>query len=234
MLSTPTPAVSARGLGKRFGRHWAVAHLDLEIASGDSLVIAGANGSGKTTLLRLVAGLLRPTSGELSVDGLDTTQDTLAIRRRLSLVSHRTYLYDRLTALESMQIWNRLAGRHHDDETLIGLLEEVALADRRRSTVDTFSAGMRKRLALARARLEQPSILLLDEPFAALDVSGQELVEAWVARGREGGQTVLVASHHLERAAQLCRTAMLMRSGQHVWSGPASDLPAAFARAHAS
>ncbi len=232
MPETPPAAVRARGLGKRFGRHWAVAHIDLEIAAGDSVVVAGSNGSGKTTLLRLVSGLLSPSEGELFVDGLDVATETLEVRRRLSLVSHRTYLYERLTALESLRMWARLSNHPHDETRLVALLEEVDLVDRRHSTVDTFSAGMRKRLALARSRIEAPSILLLDEPFAALDVPGQALVEAWVEKGRDRGQTVVVASHNLERAAQLCRTAILMRAGQQIWNGPAAELPRAFAKAH--
>ncbi|HVR27945.1 MAG TPA: heme ABC exporter ATP-binding protein CcmA [Thermoanaerobaculia bacterium] len=215
-------------MGRRFGRSWALAHCDLEVAPGESLLVAGANGSGKTTLLRLLAGLLRPTAGSVEVFELDPRARRLACRRRLSLVSHQAFLYERLSALESLRLWARVLGRRRDDATLGELLEEVGLAARRDSPVATFSAGMRKRLSLARARLEEPDLLLLDEPFAALDVPGQRLVERWIAESLGRGVTVLLASHQLEQAAALCRRAIVLDRGQIEWHGAAADAAARF------
>ena len=190
--------------------------------------MAGANGSGKTTLLRLLAGLLRPTTGSIELFDLDPRTRRLACRRRLSLVSHHAFLYERLSALESLRLWARVLGRRRDDATLVGLLEEVGLAARRDSAVQTFSAGMRKRLSLARARLEAPDLLLLDEPFAALDAAGQRLVERWIAESVERGATVLLASHQLEQAAALCRRAVVLGRGQIEWEGPATEAAGRF------
>jgi heme ABC exporter ATP-binding subunit CcmA len=215
-------------LGRRFGRGWALAHCDLEVAAGESLLVAGANGSGKTTLLRLLAGLLRPTVGSIEVFDLDPRTRRLAVRRRLSLISHHAFLYERLTALESLRLWARILGVPSDDETLIALLEEVGLADRRHGTAETFSAGMRKRLSLARARLEDSDLLLLDEPFAALDVAGQRLVERWIGDALARGSTVLLASHQLEQAAALCTRAIVLERGQIAWVGDAADAAARF------
>lgn len=229
--SSSPPVVVTKGLGKRFGTRWALAHLDLEIEGGQALLVAGSNGSGKTTLLKLIAGLYRPTAGSLTVRGLDPVGDRLQNRRALSMVGHHSCLYERLSALESLRFWARALGRPSADSELIELLGEVGLAERRNSPVSTYSAGMRKRLALARSRLEDPSILLLDEPFAALDVAGQRQVEAWVERGRKSGMTIVLASHQLEQAAAVCDRAIVLEHGQIAWMGDARNLPSAFERA---
>jgi heme ABC exporter ATP-binding subunit CcmA len=227
--SSCAPALRATALGKRFGRRWALAHLDLEVESGESVLIAGPNGSGKTTLLKLIAGLYRPTSGTIELQGLCVFKHRLACRQHLSLVGHSSYLYERMTAVETMRLWASILGRSGGDERLDGLLDEVGLAARRDSRVGTFSAGMKKRLALARSRLEQPSLLLLDEPFAALDVDGQQQVESWIRHGRDEGKTIIVASHQLQQASRLCDRGVLLDQGQAIWRGAAADLPAAFA-----
>jgi heme ABC exporter ATP-binding subunit CcmA len=221
-------ALRAHGLGRRFQRSWALAHCDLEVAAGDTLLVAGANGSGKTTLLRLAAGLLRPTTGEVSVFGLEPRARRQACRRRLSLVSHHAFLYERLTAIESLRLWARILGGDRSDGALAALLEEVGLAERANDQVHTFSAGMRKRLTLARARLERPDLLLLDEPFAALDVPGQRLVEGWIRDSAARGVTVVLASHQLEQAATLCRRAIVLVRGQIEWEGSAAEAPGRF------
>ncbi len=217
-------AIETRGLGRRFGRHWALAHVDLEVAAGEVLLLAGANGSGKTTLLRLLAGLSRPTVGRVRIFGLDPQRERLACRRQLSMVSHHSFLYDRLTALETLRVWARLLTRPAGDEPLLELLETVGLAERRDHLVGGFSAGMRKRLTLLRSRLEEPRLVLLDEPLAALDAAGKRLVESWVAEHRGRGTTVVMASHALERMSRLCDRALYLRQGQVVWEGPGSEL----------
>ena len=221
-------AIRAQRLGRRFQRSWALAHCDLEVSAGEALLVAGANGSGKTTLLRLAAGLLRPTTGSIEVFGLEPRTRRQACRRRLSLVSHHTFLYERLTALESLRLWARILGHDRSDRALGALLDEVGLAERADDQVHTFSAGMRKRLTLARARLEQPDLLLLDEPFAALDVPGQRLVERWIRDSAARGVTVVLASHQLEQAATLCRRAIVLARGQIEWEGTAADAAARF------
>jgi heme exporter protein A len=224
MTTEPTAAtcaVETRGLGRRFGRLWALSHLDLEVAAGETVMLAGSNGSGKTTLLRLIAGLLRPTRGEVTVFGKDSVRDRIACRRDVAVVSHHSYLYDRLTALEITRIWARLLGLSTADEDLLEHLAEVGLADRSEVAVGGFSAGMRKRLTLLRARLKRPRLVLFDEPFSALDRQGQNLVEEWMQSFRASGVALIVASHDLERASELCDRAVLLRQGQRVWSGPA-------------
>lgn len=224
-VATSPPAFEARGLGRRFGRRWALAHVDLTVAPGESLLLAGANGSGKTTLLRIAAGLSTPSAGTVRIFGHDPEKERLTCRRLLTLVGHRSYLYDRLTALETLRIWSRLTGAGGTDAELLALLAEVELEPHAHRQVGEFSAGMRKRLTLLRTRLERPRLLLLDEPLAALDAAGKQLVERWIRREREGGAAVIVASHALERMSRICERGLLLEAGQAVWEGPAAELP---------
>lgn len=217
--------VRASDLGRRFGRHWALAHVDLEVSAGETLLLAGANGSGKTTLLRLVAGLLGASRGRLEVLGGDPVRDGAEVRRGLTLVSHATFLYDGLTARETVELWARLRHVPMSAARVGELLEEVGLAERADEPVRQFSAGMRKRLSLARVQIEEPELLLFDEPFAALDPEGQELIESWLARQSGAGRTLLIASHALQRAIPLCRRAIRLEAGQIVWRGEADRLP---------
>lgn len=221
---SPAIAVQAEGLGKRFGRQWALAHCDLTVRAGQTVLLAGANGSGKTTLLRLIAGLYKPTQGRLALFGLDPQVDRQACRRSLSLVGHDHYLYSQLTALETLQVWSRLGGLRRSQDELLALLDEVALSHRKDYRVGGFSAGMKKRLTLIRAKLEEPRLVLLDEPFSALDTAGQQLIERWVADFRAADKTVLMASHNLPRAAALCDRAIFLRDGQIIWEGAGSEV----------
>jgi heme exporter protein A len=195
---------------------------------GEAVMLAGANGSGKTTFLRLLSGLQRPTRGAISVFGEDTVRDRMSCRKHLAVVSHHSYLYDRLTALEMVRIWTRLLGLSSAESELMSHLSEVGLQDRCRVAVGGFSAGMRKRLTLLQARLKKPRLVLFDEPFSALDRQGQQLVEDWIKDFKQAGVTVILASHDLERAAALCDRAVLLQQGQRVWSGPAMDVVSKF------
>lgn len=228
-MTAPSPPsqslLVASGLGRRFGRRWALAHLDLAVEAGEVVFVAGSNGAGKTTFLRLAAGLYRPSAGEIRLGGLVPSRDRLACRRMVSLVSHDAFLYDRLTAAEMVGLWARLLGEPLAPAGRRELLATVGLADAADSLVGGFSAGMRKRLALSRIRLEKPRIVLLDEPFSALDEAGKLLVEEWIRDARRRGLAVLLASHDLDRASALADRAVWFRQGQLFWNGAASALP---------
>jgi ABC-2 type transport system ATP-binding protein len=220
------PAVLARGLGRRFGRLWALAHLDLEVAPGEVLLLAGANGSGKTTLLRLLAGLDRPTSGAVSVFGGDPRRD-VGSRRRVTMVSHHGFLYDRLTALETLRFWSRAVGAAAGVAHLRELLAEVGLAAAAEQQVGGFSAGMRKRLTLLRTRIESPDLVLWDEPFSALDADGRRLLARWTGELVRRGASLLLATHDLDLGADLCPRALVLDHGQLRWRGPSGEVAAA-------
>lgn len=221
---TKSTAVRAIGLGKRFGKQWALAHCDLEVLQGETVLLAGANGSGKTTLLRLIAGLHKPTQGELQIFGHDPQEERLTCRETLTMVGHEHYLYSQLTALETVQTWARLGGVNLSQAQLHDLLDEVELGHRTHHPVGGFSAGMKKRLTLLRTKLESPKLVLLDEPFSALDTKGQQLIEEWVHGYRAAGKTVIVASHNLPRAALLCERAVYLQQGQIIWQGESSEM----------
>jgi ABC-type multidrug transport system ATPase subunit len=185
--------IRARGLEKRYGRRRALKPLDLDLGRGGFLVVTGANGSGKTTLLRLVAGLVAPTRGELDVD---------ATRGRLGFVGHEPLLYRDLTALENLDLYGRLYRVPERRERIGMLLERFGLWDVRSERVASYSRGMTQRLALCRALLHQPELLVLDEPFTALDAEGAGLLDRQLAE-LAGVATVLLSTHEPDRVEPL-------------------------------
>jgi heme exporter protein A len=185
--------IRARGLGRAFGARRVVHDLDLDVPRGGFLLITGPNGSGKTTLLRLVAGLLVPTTGELHVE---TT------RERVGFVGHEPLVYRELTALENLDLYGRLYRVSERRERIGMLLERFGLWDARNQRADSFSRGMLQRLSLCRGLLHDPDLLVLDEPFSALDEEGAALLDRELAELRPRA-TFLVATHDPDRLASL-------------------------------
>jgi heme exporter protein A len=180
--------IRARGLAKRYGDKRVLRGIDLDVASGDFVLVTGPNGSGKTTLLRLLAGLAAPTSGELHVGG---------DRAQLGFLAHEPLVYRELTALENLRMYARLY-RVRDPERIGMLLERFGLWRERNERVASFSRGMQQRLALCRVLLHEPKLLLLDEPYNALDADGTALLDREL--GAYDG-TFVVATHDPERLA---------------------------------
>jgi heme exporter protein A len=182
--------IRARALQKRYGPKRVLRGLDVDVARGDFVVVTGPNGSGKTTLLRLLAGLAAPSGGELVVD---------ARREQVGFLAHEPLVYRELTALENLRLYARLY-RVRDPERIGMLLERFGLWDARNDRVAEFSSGMQQRLALCRALLHSPSLLLLDEPFNGLDADGAALLDRELA-GYDA--TFVVATHDPDRLAPL-------------------------------
>jgi heme ABC exporter ATP-binding subunit CcmA len=185
--------IRARALGRSFGAKRVIRDLDLELGRGGFLLVTGPNGSGKTTLLRLVAGLLVPTAGELEVD---------VARERVGFLGHEPLVYRELTALENLDLYGRLYRVAERRERIGMLLERFGLWDVRNERADSFSRGMLQRLALCRTFLHDPDLLVLDEPFNALDQEGVELLDRELAERRSVG-TFVVATHDPEHVAAL-------------------------------
>jgi heme exporter protein A len=185
--------IRARGLGRAFGTKRVVHDLDLDVPRGGFLLVTGPNGSGKTTLLRLVAGLLVPTAGELLVE---------TSRERVGFVGHEPLVYRELTALENLDLYGRLYRVPERRERIGMLLERFGLWDARNQRADSFSRGMLQRLALCRGLLHDPELLVLDEPFSALDEEGAALLDRELAELRPRA-TFLVATHDPDRLASL-------------------------------
>jgi heme exporter protein A len=179
--------IRARGLEKRFGSKRVLAGIDLDVERGGFALVTGPNGSGKTTLLRLVAGLLAPTAGEL---------DVAVERGRLGFLAHEALVYRELNGLENLQLYARLY--RVDPERIGMLLERFGLWEARNERAGSYSRGMLQRLALCRTLLHEPELLLLDEPFNALDAEGAELLDRQLAELRPG-RTFLVATHDPDR-----------------------------------
>jgi ABC-type multidrug transport system ATPase subunit len=187
--------------------------------------VAGRNGSGKSTLFRVLSTLLRPDRGTTRLMGIDPRQDPEGARRHVALLTHHSHHYEALSALQNLAVAARFLGRDAGREALLPLLAEVGLAERADDAVHTFSAGMRKRLSLARTILQEASVVFLDEPYGQLDPPGFRLVDGVVARLRARGAAVVMATHLLERGAALCEQALVLEAGRVSWAGPAADLP---------
>ncbi|MFI5184000.1 MAG: heme ABC exporter ATP-binding protein CcmA [Vicinamibacteria bacterium] len=225
MVDQPPLAVDASGLCRRYGRRWALVDVSLQVPSGTVVMVTGRNGSGKSTLLRVLSTAIRADRGTARVAGFDLRTGTQRVREQVALLSHSSYLYEALSALENMQATARFLGRDSRREALLPLLDEVELAHRADDNVETFSAGMRKRLSLARTLLPQASVVLLDEPYGQLDPPGFRLVDSLLDRLRRQGATVLMATHLLERGSELCDLGAILEEGRLQWFGPAGELP---------
>jgi heme ABC exporter ATP-binding subunit CcmA len=192
--------IEARKLGRRFGEKRVLHGVDLEVPRGGFAVVTGANGSGKTTLLRICAGLAIPTEGELRVD---------VERREIGYLAHEPLVYRELTALENLELYGRLYHVPERRERIGMLLERFGLWDARHERVASYSRGMTQRLALCRVLLHDPALLVLDEPYTALDVQGAELLDAQLAELR-GEHTLLVSTHDPARLEPLATTRLAL------------------------
>jgi heme exporter protein A len=206
------------GVAKRYGTAVALRGIDLEVEAGEAVAVFGHNGSGKTTLLKLVAGLLRPTAGKVTVAG----SQPRAVRGRIGYVGHEPYLYPYLSVTENLAFYARLyavpPARGRD------LLEQVGMGHKGEALVHTLSRGEAQRVSLARALLHDPDVLLADEPFAGLDPDAAAAVPALL---RRDGRTIVLASHDRDLAMAACRRAVTLERGR------IAEAPPVRARDHA-
>ena len=221
-------------IGKTFGRRIALREVSFSLPRGSFLALLGPNGAGKSTLLRIACGLVRPSQGRVLYER--SAEDVSArLRPRVGYVAHQSLLYDSLTARQNITFFARLYGVPSPAERAAQLLRDFGLERHADRPVAAFSRGMEQRLALARALVHSPSLLLLDEPFAALDPGGCRLLASMLQELKEAGATILLASHALESALALADEVAILAGGELRHHGARAGLsPASLAELYES
>lgn len=211
------PIIEVKGLVKKFGFKTVLRKVDLSLEKGDFLALFGHNGAGKTTLIRILCSLMRPTSGEIHIAGLDPLNEREALCKTIGVISHQTFLYKNLSAFENLRFYGRMYDVPDLKDRIEALLELVGLSEYRDDPVNNFSRGMQQRLSVARAIIHDPSILFLDEPYTGLDQHGAEDLKKLLKRFRSQGKTILMTSHDIDRGLELCNMTAILKSGRLIF-----------------
>lgn len=216
-------AIRVEGVSKAFGTRKAVDDISFTLPEGAFLAIFGPNGAGKTTLLSMLSTLARPSSGSIFMCGINAKEEPELVRASIGVVSHSPMLYPDLTAEENLILYGQLYGVPNPKDRAIDLLDAVGLKHRRLDRVRTFSRGMVQRTSIARALVNDPQIVLLDEPYSGLDPHAAQVFDGLMANVREG-RTFVMVSHDLKKGFQLADHALLMARGRVVHFGRMDDL----------
>jgi len=195
--------IEVKKLVKRFGLKTVLRGLDFKVHPGEFVALLGPNGAGKTTFLRILASLSRPSLGSVDIAGYSLPKEAAAVRARLGVVSHLPLLYNDLTAEENLIFYARMYGITNYEARITEVLEMVGLEQRRKDLVRTFSRGMQQRLAIGRAVLHDPDVMLFDEPYTGLDQDASSMLDGVLQTVAGQGRTVVMTSHDLARAEDL-------------------------------
>lgn len=206
--------IEVRSLVKRFGPKTVLRGLDFKVSQGEFVALLGPNGAGKTTFLRILASLSRQSMGEVKIAGFSLPDQSAAVRRRLGVVSHLPLLYGDLSAEENLRFYGRMYGVPDREPRITEVLDLVGLTVRRRDLVRTFSRGMQQRLAIGRAILHDPEVLLLDEPHTGLDQEACAMLDEVLRQVAVRGRTVVMTSHDLARAQDLASRFDILTRGR--------------------
>ena len=225
--ATAAPALEARGIVREYGPVTAVAGIDISLQRGEFLTVFGPNGAGKSTLLGLLSGALRPTRGDVFVNG--TRLDFVGVdwRHDVGVLSHQGFLYANLTVEENLRFYGRLYGLRDLDRRIPERLADVNLGDRSNSFVGQLSHGMRQRLALVRALLHDPDVVLLDEPYTGLDPSAAAVLRGVLTGLKDGRRTVVMVTHNLGEGIALATQLAIQVRGHFAWKGSREDVDVA-------
>ena len=223
-MTNSAPAIELRAAGRTFGERIALHPLDLAIAPGEVFGLLGPNGSGKTTTLRILATLIRPTTGGASVLGHDVVADPMAARRNLGVMPEKPSLYERLSIRDNLIFWADAHGVAEPDRAISSALDFAGLSGRGAERVGQLSKGWRQRVALARAIVHRPPVLLLDEPSSGLDPSAAAAMERMIRELVSNGATVLMNTHRLAEAGRLCDRVAILRHGRLLELGTPGQL----------
>ena len=216
-------AIETKKLTKVFGDRKALDKVSIEVPEGAFLSIFGPNGAGKTTLVRTLATLSRATSGTALVAGFDAKEEPDKVREHIGLISHNPMLYPDLTAMENLMFTAQLYGVVNAEERVRELLRAVELDHRRFDVVRTFSRGMTQRLSIARALMNDPDVVFLDEPYAGLDPHAVEIFDGLIEQLRDG-RTFIMVSHDLQKGFDVCTHALVLARGRAVSYAPKEDI----------
>ncbi len=216
-------AIETKKLTKVFGDRKALDKVSIEVPEGAFLSIFGPNGAGKTTLVRTLATLSRATSGTALVAGFDAKEEPDKVREHIGLISHNPMLYPDLTAMENLMFTAQLYGVVNAEERVRELLRAVELDHRRFDVVRTFSRGMTQRLSIARALMNDPDVVFLDEPYAGLDPHAVEIFDELIEQLRDG-RTFIMVSHDLQKGFDVCTHALVLARGRVVSYAPKEDI----------
>ena len=214
------------GVQKHYGDHRALAGVSLDIPGGVVFGFLGQNGAGKTTTMRIIAGLIQASNGRVFIDNIDTTLDPVTAKSKVGYIPDRPYLYDRLTGTETMEFISELFSLDPQDARQKGeqLLQRFGIHHVKDKHVETYSHGMKQRLALAAALLHQPKVLLVDEPMVGLDPQGARLVKSVFREEADSGNTVFLSTHSLAVAEEVCDQIGILQKGQLIALGTKDEL----------
>lgn len=218
--------IEVRKVVKAFGNRLVLRGVDLHLEPGEFVTLLGSNGAGKTTLLHIIATLSKATAGEVKIGGVDLASHAAHVRRYLGLVSHKTLLYDDLTAEENLRFYGRMYDVPRLAERVEAVLEMVGLWGRQRDPVWTYSRGMQQRLAIARAILHDPPVLLLDEPDTGLDQHATAMLGRLLQSVGVKQRTVLMTTHNLERGLSLGQRVLILAGGRIAFEGRSDTIDA--------
>ena len=214
----------AKKLCKAYGVQRVLQNLDISLQSGELVCLLGPNGAGKSTLIRLLSGLLKPTAGEITIDDALVDFSEAEVRRKIGLILHQTFLYEQLTGLENLQLYARLYGTRLKESDLKHLMVRVGLGKVRPVPVRSYSRGMKQRLTIARALLNNPQILLLDEPYTGLDQQGSAMLNQLLAEEQENQRIILLTTNELSFIRQVASRFDILHRGRIAESIPNANL----------
>jgi len=216
--------IETRALTKNFGLKPVLRGVDLDVAPGEFVVLFGPNGAGKTTLLRILATLSKPSFGRAAVAGFPLPAGAGEVRRRLGVVSHHTLIYGDLTAEENLRFYARMYGVPSPGKRIAEVLRQVGLSARRRDLARTFSRGMQQRLAIGRAVLHDPEVMLFDEPYTGLDQDASAMLDGVLREVAARGRTVLMTTHDLARGLAVADRVLILSRGVVAFSAKAREV----------
>jgi heme exporter protein A len=216
-------AVESRDIRKTFGHFTALGGVTLQVQRGESLAFFGRNGAGKTTFMKVAATLARATHGTLAIEGIDIREQPEKARRHIGFLSHNTYLYRDLNAVENLRFFGRLYAVPDIENRIDYLLERVGLHRRRLDPVRSFSRGLHQRLGLARVMLHDPSVILLDEPYTGLDANAVDILNRILDEAAGAGKTLILTTHDFAQGIRAATRVVIIDRGKIVFDAAAGD-----------